>query len=61
MFAILSRLEDDSESVISMTKLRIYNGEEVVEKGKTTKMSAQRAPWRTRNAKECSVSRLALS
>jgi serine protein kinase len=40
MFAILSRLED-TPKCDPMSKLRIYNGEEVVEKGKTTKMSAQ--------------------
>ncbi len=37
MFAILSRLEPTSKCDL-MTKLKLYNGEEVVEKGKTKKM-----------------------
>lgn len=37
MFAILSRLTPSSK-VDSMTKLRIYNGEEIVEKGTTKKI-----------------------
>ena len=37
MFAILSRLEPTSKCDL-MTKLKIYNGEEVVEKGRTKKM-----------------------
>src|SRR5258707_3300244 len=37
MFAILSRLEPTSKCDL-MTKLRLYNGEEVVEKGKTKKI-----------------------
>jgi len=37
MFAILSRLEPSAKCDL-MTKLRLYNGEEVVEKGKTKKL-----------------------
>ena len=37
MFAILSRLEPTNKCDL-MTKLKIYNGEEVVEKGRTKKM-----------------------
>ncbi len=37
MFAILSRLEPTSKCDL-MTKLKLYNGEEVVEKGKTKKI-----------------------
>jgi serine protein kinase len=37
MFAVLSRLEPTSKCDL-MTKLRLYNGEEVVEKGKTVKL-----------------------
>ena len=37
MFAILSRLETTSKCDL-LTKLKIYNGEEVVEKGRTKKM-----------------------
>jgi len=37
MFAILSRLEPTSKCDL-LTKLKIYNGEEVVEKGRTKKM-----------------------
>ncbi len=40
MFAILSRLEPNSKCDL-MTKLRIYNGEEVVEKGRTKKIDAR--------------------
>src|SRR6266481_972292 len=40
MFAILSRLEATPKCDL-MTKLRLYNGEEVVEKGKTKKLDAQ--------------------
>jgi serine protein kinase len=40
MFAILSRLEPTSKSDL-MTKLRLYNGEEVVEKGRTKKIDVQ--------------------
>ena len=40
MFAILSRLEQTPKCDL-MTKLRLYNGEEVVEKGKTKKLVAQ--------------------
>ncbi len=40
MFAILSRLEP-SPKLDLMTKLRLYNGEEVVEKGRTKKISAR--------------------
>ncbi|HBC57252.1 MAG TPA: serine protein kinase [Gammaproteobacteria bacterium] len=38
MFAILSRLEQTSKCDL-MTKLRIYNGEEIVEKGRTKKIT----------------------
>jgi serine protein kinase len=37
MFAILSRLESNNKCDL-MTKLKLYNGEEVVEKGKTKKI-----------------------
>lgn len=37
-FAILSRLTPDEKCDSLMTKLRIYNGEEVVEKGRTKKV-----------------------
>ncbi|MBV8360769.1 MAG: serine protein kinase [Deltaproteobacteria bacterium] len=40
MFAILSRLEPTSKCDL-MTKLRLYNGEEVVEKGRTKKIDMQ--------------------
>jgi serine protein kinase len=40
MFAILSRLEPTSKCDL-MTKLKLYNGEEVVEKGKTKKIDVQ--------------------
>ena len=40
MFAILSRLEPTSKCDL-MTKLKLYNGEEVVEKGKTKKVDFQ--------------------
>lgn len=40
MFAILSRLEPTPKCDL-MTKLRIYNGEEVVEKGQTKKVNVQ--------------------
>jgi serine protein kinase len=40
MFAILSRLEPTAKCDL-MTKLKLYNGEEVVEKGKTKKLDAQ--------------------
>jgi serine protein kinase len=40
MFAILSRLEPTPKCDL-MTKLKLYNGEEVVEKGKTKKLDAQ--------------------
>src|SRR3989442_3370559 len=40
MFAILSRLEPNSKCDL-MTKLKLYNGEEVVEKGKTKKIDMQ--------------------
>ena len=39
-FAILSRLEPTGKCDL-MTKLKLYNGEEVVEKGKTKKLDAQ--------------------
>ncbi len=40
MFAILSRLEPNNKCDL-MTKLKLYNGEEVVEKGKTKKIDIQ--------------------
>jgi len=40
MFAILSRLEPTNKCDL-MTKLKLYNGEEVVEKGRTKKMDYQ--------------------
>jgi serine protein kinase len=40
MFAILSRLEPTSKCDL-MTKLKLYNGEEVVEKGKTKKIDVR--------------------
>jgi serine protein kinase len=40
MFAILTRLEPTAKSDL-MTKLRLYNGEEVIEKGRTKKLSAR--------------------
>ena len=40
MFAILSRLEPTSKCDL-MTKLKLYNGEEVVEKGRTKKIDVQ--------------------
>jgi serine protein kinase len=40
MFAILSRLEPNNKCDL-MTKLKLYNGEEVVEKGKTKKIDVQ--------------------
>ena len=40
MFAILSRLDPTSKCDI-LTKLRLYNGEEVVEKGRTKKIDVQ--------------------
>ena len=40
MFAILSRLEPTSKCDL-MTKLKLYNGEEVVEKGKTKKVDVK--------------------
>jgi len=40
MFAILSRLEATNKCDL-MTKLKLYNGEEVVEKGKTKKIDLQ--------------------
>src|SRR5437870_11027517 len=40
MFAILSRLEPTSKCDL-MSKLRLYNGEEVVEKGRTKKVDVQ--------------------
>ncbi len=39
MFAILTRLEPTNKCD-PLTKLRLYNGEEVIEKGKTSKLSA---------------------
>jgi len=40
MFAILSRLEPSNKCDL-MTKLRLYNGEDVVEKGKTAKLNVR--------------------
>jgi serine protein kinase len=40
MFAILSRLEPTNKCDL-MTKLRLYNGEEVVEKGRSKKVDVQ--------------------
>ncbi len=40
MFALLSRLEPSSKCDL-MTKLKLYNGEEVVEKGRTKKIDVQ--------------------
>lgn len=40
MFAILSRLESTTKCDL-MTKMRLYNGEEVVEKGQTKKVNIQ--------------------
>ncbi|MHB8347002.1 MAG: serine protein kinase [Acidiferrobacterales bacterium] len=40
MFAILSRLEPTNKCDL-MTKLRLYNGEDVVEKGKTAKINVR--------------------
>src|SRR6478672_591410 len=40
MFALLSRLEPNAKCDL-MTKLKLYNGEEVVEKGKTKKIDVQ--------------------
>jgi serine protein kinase len=40
MFAILTRLEPSSKCNV-LTKLKLYNGEEVVEKGKTKKIDIQ--------------------
>ena len=40
MFALLSRLEPTSKCDL-MTKLKLYNGEEVVEKGRTKKIDVQ--------------------
>src|SRR5438132_481467 len=40
MFAILSRLEPNAKCDL-VTKLKLYNGEEVVEKGKTKKIDVQ--------------------
>jgi serine protein kinase len=40
MFAILSRLEPTNKCDL-MTKLKLYNGEEVIEKGRTKKVDVQ--------------------
>jgi len=40
MFAILSRLDPNAKCDL-MTKLKLYNGEEVIEKGKTKKIDVQ--------------------
>lgn len=47
MFAILSRLEATNKCDL-MTKLRLYNGEEVVEKGKTAKIDVRELKEETR-------------
>jgi serine protein kinase len=49
MFAILSRLEPNAKCDL-VTKLKLYNGEEVVEKGKTKKIDIQELA-RTRSAR----------
>jgi len=48
MFAILSRLEPTSKCDL-MTKLKLYNGEEVVEKGKTKKIDLTELREETKN------------
>ncbi|MDA8420845.1 MAG: serine protein kinase [Pseudomonadota bacterium] len=48
MFAILSRLEPSSKCDL-MTKLRLYNGEDVVEKGKTAKINVRELREETRH------------
>ncbi len=47
MFAILSRLEPTNKCDL-MTKLKLYNGEEVVEKGKTTRTNVRELQEDTR-------------
>lgn len=47
MFAILSRLEPSNKSDL-MTKLKLYNGEEVVEKGKTVRTNVRELQEDTR-------------
>ncbi len=47
MFAILSRLEPTNKCDL-MTKLRLYNGEDVVEKGKTAKINVRELREETR-------------
>lgn len=48
MFAILSRLEPTNKCDL-MTKLKLYNGEEVVEKGKTKKIDLQELKEEAKN------------
>ncbi len=48
MFAILSRLEPTSKCDL-MTKLKLYNGEEVVEKGKTKKIDVNELKEEAKN------------
>ncbi len=47
MFSILTRLEPSNKYDL-MTKLRLYNGEEVVEKGKTVKINVRELQEETR-------------
>ncbi len=47
MFSILSRLEGTNKCDL-MTKLRLYNGEDVVEKGKTVKINVRELKEETR-------------
>ena len=58
MFAILSRLEPTAKCDL-MTKLKLYNGEEVVEKGRTKKVDVQELR-EAANAKACPASPRAL-
>lgn len=48
MFAILTRLQETNKSDL-MTKLKIYNGEEVVEKGHTKKIDVEELKEETKN------------
>jgi serine protein kinase len=48
MFAILSRLEPTAKCDL-LTKLKLYNGEEVVEKGKTKKIDVQELKEEAKN------------
>ena len=60
MFAILSRLEPTAKCDL-MTKLQLYNGEEVVEKGRTKKIDVRGAQAKTPSARACPESRPASS